>query len=59
LEDSLDGLLLEWSKGGSHVGPTHAARCVVRGCRFMAYVALKTDTVKKDVCLKHFELLNG
>jgi len=55
---SLDQILIEWSKAGSRLGPSHAARCVIRSCRFMAYVALKTDTVNQDVCLKHFERLN-
>ena len=55
---SLDQILIEWSKAGSHLSPPHTARCAVRSCRFMAYVALKTDTVTQEVCLKHFERLN-
>ena len=58
LTNSLAGLLVEWSKAGRRLTRTTAGRCVVPGCSFMAFVALKTESFDRPVCLKHHELLD-
>lgn len=54
----LETLALEWSKAGNRLSRTAAASCVVKRCRAMAFVGLRTKTGRRPVCLKHFELLN-
>lgn len=53
----LDELSLAWSEAGGQVGQTNAAACVVRRCRSMAFVGLKTEQGARAVCLKHYESL--
>jgi hypothetical protein len=55
----LETLSKEWSKSGGHVGRTDAASCIVTRCRAMAFVALRTRTGPRPVCLKHFERLDA
>lgn len=54
----LDELSLAWSKAGGRLGRTDAGACVVRSCRSMAFVGLKTEHGARAVCLKHFESLH-
>lgn len=54
---SLEVLSVEWYKAGNQLGQPSGARCVVRGCYSMAFVALRTKAGNRMVCFQHYEQL--
>ena len=54
----LDALSMEWSRAGRGLRKPESARCVVRGCYAMAFVALKTGGGGRAVCFRHYVMLD-
>jgi hypothetical protein len=49
----------EWAAARSQLDPSPSlsGACTISGCRTMPFVALKTNTGRRALCLRHFERL--
>jgi hypothetical protein len=50
----------QWSKAKRQLETeVFLASCSMPGCRTMPFVTLKTNTSRRPLCLRHFEMLSG
>ena len=54
----MDKLRHEWSNAGRDLETgSLAGTCTIPGCRTMPFVTLRTETGRRPLCLRHFEVL--